>query len=227
MLVSALSTVPAAELLYDTGVNLLAHALLANSDPDRIVGQLCGDFVRGTDLGRFPPGVQAGIRCHRAVDTFTDRHPLNVAARNLFESPHRRFAGIAIDVLYDHFLATAWHRYSEVSFKDYTDLVNSSLDLHFQVLPPGLQRFRQLLETEDTLQRNLTREHIELTLQRIASRRRSLSPLASIAPLVWEWESDLKSAFEDFFPELLSYTRDYQQTLDVEKLQKMNVSQGD
>jgi len=205
-------------LVYDTGVNLLAHAFFAGGDPDRIVGQLCGDFVRGSDLSKFALPIQAGIRCHRAVDVYTDRHADNLAARNLFTSPHRRFAGIAVDVIYDHFLAIEWQQYCDVPLQEYTDLVTRSLQAQFDVLPQGLQRFKQLLEAEDTLYRNLQRDHIDLTLQRIAGRRKSLAPLASIAPLVWQHEQALKHSFDSFFPQLLSYTRDYQKKLAVEEL---------
>lgn len=199
-------------------MNLLAHAFFANGDPDKIVGQLCGDFVRGSDLSDFALSIQAGIRCHRAVDTYTDEHADNLAARNLFASPHRRFAGIAVDVVYDYFLANEWQQYSDVPLQEYTDLVTRSLEVQFHVLPQGLQRFKQLLEAEDTLYRNLQRDHIDLTLQRIAARREALAPLATIAPLLWKHERALKRSFDSFFPQLLSYTRAYQKKLASEKV---------
>lgn len=199
-------------------MNLLAHAFLADGDPDKIVGQLCGDFVRGSDLSAFPPAVRAGIRCHRAVDSFTDKHPDNMAARALFEPPYRRFAGIAVDVVYDHFLARDWQQYREGSLKEYTALVTRSLEAHQEVLPAGLKRFLELLAVEDTLYRNLEQNHIELTLRRIAARRKSLAPLATIAPLIWERESALAALFESFFPQLMRYTRSYQKKLVAEEL---------
>ena len=209
-----------AQLIYDTGVNLLAHAFLANGDPDRIVGQLCGDFVRGSDLEAYAASIQAGIRCHRAVDTCTDKHPDNIAARNLFEPPHRRFAGIAVDVIYDHFLACDWQQYSDVPLPEYTALVTQCLESRFEVLPEGLQRFKGLLEVENTLYRNLYRDHIGLTLQRIASRRKSMAPLATIEPLVWQHEQSLKRSFERFFPQLVSYTITYQKKLATQGLDR-------
>lgn len=202
-------------LLYNTGVNLLAHAFLADGNPERIVGQLCGDFVRGSDLGSYPVLIQAGIRCHRAVDSFTDHHSDNRVARNLFVPPHRRFAGIAVDVMYDHFLANDWNKYSDVPLQEYTSQVTASLAANHDLLPAGLQRFKSLLEQEDTLYRNLHREHIDLTLQRLSGRRSSLKPLATIAPVVWTHEQALKRSFDSFFPQLVSYTRTYQKKLAI------------
>ena len=199
-------------------MNLLAHAFLADGVPDRIVGQLCGDFVRGSDLGDFPALIQVGIRCHRAVDSFTDKHADNLAARNLFDPPHRRFAGIAVDVIYDYFVANDWHQYSDVPLQQYTELTQVSLQAQYDILPAGLQRFAQLLEVEDTLYLNRQREHIELTLARIAGRRKSLAPLATIAPLLWSHEQALKRSFDSFFPKLVSYTHSYHKKLAAEKL---------
>ncbi len=198
-------------MLYDVSVNLLAHALLANSDPDRIVGQLCGDFVRGSNLDAFPQAIQAGIRCHRAVDSYTDRHPLNLEARNLFEPEYRRYAGIVVDVIYDHFLANDWHKYNNAPLADYTALVTEALNARHSVLPQKLQNFAALLEVENTLERNRHRDHIELTLQRISGRRKFLKPVERVAPSMWSNEAALKQLFDRFFPELLDYTYKYQQ----------------
>ena len=191
-------------------MNLLAHAFLANGDPDRIVGQLCGDFVRGSDLAAYPASIQAGIRCHRAIDSYTDQHPVNLGARNLFESPHRRFAGITVDVIYDFFLANNWQQFCDIPLDEYATLVTESLHSRRGMLPHGLQRFLELLKTENTLLRNLDRSHIELTLERISQRRKSLAPLATVAVPMWQHEAALKVAFDGFFPQLVSYTRSYQ-----------------
>jgi len=196
--------------VYDTWVNLLAHAFLADGSADRIVGQLCGDFVRGADLSGYPDQVQAGIRCHRAVDTFTDAHELNLQARNLFDAPYRRYAGIVVDVLYDHFLARDWTRYCDVPLTGYVQKVHAALDAHGAILPERLQQFAALIQSEDILGRNIDRGHIETTLWRLSQRRPHMAPLADVADVMWAQEVPLKAAFDSFFPELLSYTRNYQ-----------------
>jgi|GEM_PF-3730697 len=103
---------------------------------------------------------------------------------------------------------------------EYTALVTQSLESRFEVLPEGLQRFKGLLEVENTLYRNLYRDHIGLTLQRIASRRKSMAPLATIEPLVWQHEQSLKRSFERFFPQLVSYTITYQKKLATQGLDR-------
>lgn len=187
-------------------MNFLAHVFLGNAQPSAIVGQLCGDFVRGTKLEDFSAPVQAAIRHHRSVDSFTDRHQINLAARELFAAPHRRFAGIIVDVVYDHFLAIDWDQYSDIPLQQYVDLVHESLASHESMLPDNLKRFTPILRAEQILENNRHRSHIDLTLRRLSQRRQSMLPLATAAPFLWQNEVELKRAFDTFFPELIAFS---------------------
>jgi len=51
--------------------------------------------------------VERALAQHRAVDTFTDAHRSCARARRV-APPHRRFAGIVVDMYYDHYLARHW-----------------------------------------------------------------------------------------------------------------------
>lgn len=205
-------------LFYDTQVNFLAHVYLARGVPDAIVGQLCGDFVRGKDLAHFPPAIAQGIRVHRAVDSYTDRHPLNLQARELFASPHRRFAGIITDVVYDHYLALEWDNYSDVSLEEYETTVKVALQARYALLPPRLQRFTEFLQTENILQNNLYQAKIELTLQRLSARRASMKPLATASSSLWQNNDQLKGLFDQFFPELISQTIEIQNRITEQQI---------
>lgn len=51
-------------------MNYLAHLYLAPDDDESLLGNLMGDFVKGPLDGRFSPGIAAGIRLHRHIDSF-------------------------------------------------------------------------------------------------------------------------------------------------------------
>ena len=92
-------------------MNHLAHALLADAGGiEFALGSAMGDFVRGRPDPAWPLARQAGLRFHRAIDAFTDAHPEVVAARNQFTPPMRRYAGIVLDVWFDHLLVLKWDR---------------------------------------------------------------------------------------------------------------------
>ncbi|HSH57363.1 MAG TPA: ACP phosphodiesterase [Halomonas sp.] len=89
-------------------MNFLAHAWLARGGGDDFLyGNLIADGVKGNDLKAWSTDVARGIRHHRRVDAFVDRH--GVTRDILACSPRsgRRYMGIALDLVWDHFVALA------------------------------------------------------------------------------------------------------------------------
>lgn len=90
-------------------MNHLAHAYLSGADPAVQVGGIAADFLKGPiRKGRLPDAVARGVRLHRLIDAATDADPGVGAARRLLPPPWRRFAGILLDVYFDHLLAKRW-----------------------------------------------------------------------------------------------------------------------
>ncbi|MDJ0777039.1 MAG: ACP phosphodiesterase [Gammaproteobacteria bacterium] len=92
-------------------MNHFAHLVLARPTVESTVGNLLGDFARGVDIEALTPAVRAGLDNHRAVDRFTDTHPLVSAMKEAFSPARRRFAGIALDIYFDHLLIRYWDRF--------------------------------------------------------------------------------------------------------------------
>jgi len=176
-------------------------------DPERIAGQFCGDFVRGSDLSAYSAGIQQGIRRHRRIDAYTDSHPAVRSCHALFEPPVRRFAGIIADVVFDHYLARDWATYSQVSIEEHVQTVHSALNETRAQLPAELQRFADFLQMHNVLLGNLHYSGVEITLQRLSQRSPKFAPLASGAAIAAQHEGALLSAFNTFFPELLAQER--------------------
>lgn len=97
-------------------MNLLIHLRLADRSGTSAAGQILGDIVKGRiDRPRFDPYTDHGIRLHRTIDSTSDAHPAHRELREHFEPPLRRYAGILVDIGFDHALARRWHNYSEES----------------------------------------------------------------------------------------------------------------
>ena len=92
-------------------MNHFAHLVLAQPTVESTVGNLLGDFARGVDPAALPEAVSAGLANHRAVDRFTDAHPAVREMRRSFSPARRRFAGIALDIYFDHLLLRYWDRF--------------------------------------------------------------------------------------------------------------------
>jgi acyl carrier protein phosphodiesterase len=86
-------------------VNYLAHAYLYFGIPDVVVGNLISDFVKGRKQLDYPDSIRKGITLHRAIDSFTDTHPVTRHAKAYFRPVYGLYSGAIVDVAYDHFLA--------------------------------------------------------------------------------------------------------------------------
>lgn len=190
-------------------MNFLAHTLLGFEDDDLITGQVCGDFVRGRDLSRFPSRVEVGIRLHRHLDVFTDSHPALQEVRAAMEGVPYRFAGIVVDVLFDHFLAREWSRFSPHSLSRHAGTVHAALAMHEPILPERLQRFMTVLQRERILERNVDLSALKQTLARLSGRSARFAPLAIDIPCLSHLRYQLQSPFESFYPDLLTAARHY------------------
>lgn len=182
-------------------MNFLAHTLLAFDEPELLVGQFCGDFVRGRDLTRFPTRIAQGIRLHRHVDVFTDRHAAVIAARAGF-GERRRFAGIILDVWFDHCLARDWSRFSGLSLDTHAHRVSTVLADHSSMLPASAQRFAGFLQREALFQAYLSPQAVVDTLARLAMRSSAMQPLALGMRDLIDHQAGMDHAFEVLWPEL-------------------------
>jgi acyl carrier protein phosphodiesterase len=183
-------------------MNFLAHSLLGFNDSALITGQFCGDFVRGSDLSAFPQGVEKGIRLHRHLDRFTDTHSSLAQCRKQKVPVPGRFAGIVVDVLFDHYLAQQWSTVSSKSLDEHAADVEQALSTHEVHLPDGLKRFKQAMARENILQNNVHLESIERTLSHLSKRSVKFSPLALSVEQLKPISQDLAKPFAAFFPEL-------------------------
>lgn len=93
-------------------MNFLAHLHLAAHTRSSLTGNLLGDFIKGPLPTGLPAPFDEGIWLHRKIDAFTDAHPSHRAAVAGFEAPWRRFGGILVDMLYDHWLSLHWQQFS-------------------------------------------------------------------------------------------------------------------
>ncbi|NAT38465.1 ACP phosphodiesterase [Pseudomonas syringae pv. actinidifoliorum] len=131
-------------------MNYLAHLHLGGHRPAQLLGSLYGDFVKGPLPGRFSAELEAAIRLHRRIDAFTDNHPLIKASIARFPAQRRRYAGIMLDVFFDHCLARDWHRYADMPLDAFTRKVYGTLAAEPQ-LPERLALIAPRMAAQDWL----------------------------------------------------------------------------
>ena len=188
------------------GVNYLAHAWLARHSDDAILGAILGDFVFGqSGLQDWPPAVRAEIVRHRRIDLYTDAHPAVVVARGLFDDAGlRRYAGIVLDVHFDHCLARHWSRWNDTPLGDFTARVYRVLLARRDALPPRLHAIAPRMAAHDWLGSYVQRGNVDHAVRGIATRlSRNGDKLVACLDVLRVEEARIEAAFEAFFPDLV------------------------
>lgn len=194
-------------------MNFLAHLFLAGPPhaaayADHLVGQFVADAVPGRRLEAYvhAPGVQAGIRQHRAIDAFTDQHPVvRRATARLRLAGHGKYAGVVSDVFFDHFLARGFAGFSAEPLPAFTRRVYAQLGARQADFPARVQQFFPHLVQHDWLGHYAEVAGVARALAGLSRRaapgsgleRGGLELVANYAA----YEAD----FQAFFPELQAF----------------------
>ena len=188
-------------------MNYLAHLYLAGPEPEARLGALLGDFVFGqAALADWGALERREIVIHRRVDRYTDEHPQVVAARRLFAHGRQRYAGIALDVYYDHCLARDWTRYCDTPLDAFTASFYWYLLSRQDELPERLRRIAPLMASGDWLGSYRQRDSVDLAVTRIATRlSRNGQCLVACLEDLRRHEAEIAAGFELFFPQLAAY----------------------
>lgn len=188
-------------------MNYLAHFLLAEQSSDGLMGSLLGDFVKGRLDNRFPERVRRAIALHRAIDSFTDAHPLHLESRNRVSAARRRYAGIIIDVCYDHFLCKYWTDYCDESLPDFAARVYDLLSAHRGPLPERLEGILPRMIADDWLASYAQLENVGRAIDGIARRVTRSNPLAGGVREIERNYGALGEDFQAFFPALRTHAQ--------------------
>ncbi|MGH8146235.1 MAG: ACP phosphodiesterase [Rhodanobacteraceae bacterium] len=195
-------------------MNHLAHALLADAgSAEFALGSAMGDFVHGRPDPSWPTARQAGLRFHRAIDRFTDSHPEVVAARACFDPPLRRYAGIFLDVWFDHLLVHAWNGFSDEPLSAFSQRWLALLDGRAAELPPSLQSFLAWMHGHGLPVAYGDDATIDTVFHALAQRLSRPSPIGDALPALRARAGVLQHHFDAFFPDLVLHARSLRRDL--------------
>jgi acyl carrier protein phosphodiesterase len=186
-------------------MNHLAHFCLADHSAVGWMGSFLGEYVKGGLKGRLPDGIERGILLHRKIDSYTDCHPMAAASRNRISPARRRFAGIIIDVGYDHFLSKNWSKFCMMDLADFTARVYEALLPLEYLLPEQPRRALPRMVRENWLMQWRSLAGVAKTLDRISARINRRDTLPGAIEEIQENYDSLEADFLSFFPDLMQY----------------------
>lgn len=153
----------------------------------------------------LPAELVQGIILHRSIDCFTDSHPLFLSSKELLSPARRRFAGIIIDIFFDHFLVKSWDLYSKFP-----------LDRFVREIYEMFERRREWLTLESVITVRKMKEQnwignyqtiagLSLTFQQVSRRRPFLEVLIGAEEDLAENYLIFQKTFHDFYPALINH----------------------
>jgi acyl carrier protein phosphodiesterase len=188
-------------------MNFLAHIYLSGDNEELKIGNFIADSVKGKQYLEYPPGIIDGIVLHRAIDTFTDTHPIvSKSVERLFER-YGHYSRVIVDILYDHFLAANWKDYSDIPLKIYTEDFYKLLQDNFKILPKQVQNFLPYMVADNWLYNYRKIEGIEKILFQMNRRVKYRAKMHLAVEELREFYEEFEDEFTRFFEELRAYVK--------------------
>ena len=189
-------------------MNILAHGYLSNRHPDLLIGNFAGDFIKGNPdhpRHQLTPGEVAGVRLHRAIDSFTDAHPDVAAVRDLLYPRCHKYAGAAVDIFFDHFLAINFQQLTGETLAGFVIYFYRTLRDRETQLPSPAARMADYMIRQDWLTSYQFKEGIDRSLKGVARRTIYPSGLDTAIEDLDRYYDQIAGHFAYFWPALVEH----------------------
>lgn len=170
---------------------------------------MISDFVKGKARFHFPPDIQKGIGLHRAIDAFTDAHPVTKEAMEIFRPHYRLYSGAIMDVLYDHFLASDRAIFKDEGLLHFSKEVYGTLESQAAYLPAPFAHMLVYMKAENWLYRYSTHAGIEKSLKRLSLRAAYMADSSEAVRLLHGHYPYLKSLYTLFMADVKLYAKQH------------------
>jgi len=186
-------------------MNYLAHVFLSGDNEEIVIGNFIGDYVKGINFRKYSDSIKKGILLHRDIDVFTDRNKIVRKSKSLLQNKYGKYAGIIIDIFYDHFLAKNWEKFSSLPLKDFTENLHKILNKYFEILPEKVKQFVPSFIDNNWIEYYRSVAGIKQVLKRMSSITTLPDETSYAINVLKDNYSILESDFLDYFPELTGY----------------------
>ena len=188
-------------------MNFLAHIYLSGDNDLIKIGNFMADGIRGKQFENYPSEIQKGIILHRAIDTFTDAHPIFKKSTKRLHENYHHYAGVIVDVFYDHFLAKNWKNYSDENLEEFVERFYQSLHDNNAVLSERTKTMLPYMVKYNWLVCYQTVEGINQILTQMDQRTKNESKMRFATNELSEFYSEFEDEFTNFFEEIILFSK--------------------
>lgn len=190
-------------------MNFLAHIFLSGNNDLIKIGNFMADGIRGNDYLEYPEEIQKGIILHRAIDTFTDAHPIWRKSKHRLHERYGHYSGVIIDILYDHFLAKNWKQYADENLEDYVERFYQSLKDNYEILSPKTKKLMPFMIESNWLVSYASIAGIERILFQMDYRTKHRAHMHNAVQELQEFYTEFEDEFTLFFVDLIEMVEDF------------------
>ncbi len=187
-------------------MNFLAHIFLSGDNDLIKIGNFMADGIRGKQFETFPEEVQKGIILHRAIDTYTDAHPIFRESTKRLHEKYHHYAGVIVDVFYDHFLAKNWKQYSDEDLDVFVEKFYQSLYTNSDIITQKTKDLLPYMTLHNWLVSYQTIDGIDRIMTQMDHRTNNLSNMRFSIGELREFYSEFEKEFTAFFEDIRVYT---------------------
>ena len=160
------------------------------------------DGIRGKQFENYHLEIQKGIILHRFIDSYTDAHPIFRKSTKRLHEKYHHYAGVIVDVFYDHFLAKNWKNYSDENLVDFTNRFYQSLQDNYDFLSERAKGIMPYMIERNWLMSYQTVEGISKILTQMDGRTKNASQMRFAPNELLEFYDDFESEFTTFFEDM-------------------------
>jgi len=198
-------------------MNYLAHIRLAGDDPECLIGNFLGDFVKGRlTEENYTPGVRHGIIMHRRIDAWTDSHEITRESARLISSERRRWSRVILDIFYDHLLTVNWEKYSDESLRDFLDRAYGIILGVADIFPARAAARINTIVRDGWIEKYRSISGLGVVFEGMSRRVRRKNPLSGSERELVAHYDEMNEHFNRFFPEIIEYAKRLEKVSDAE-----------
>lgn len=178
---------------------------LAGNDPSNIIGNFIADHVKGDEVLAYSEGIRKGIGMHRSVDSYTDSHPVVRSSIMRLRYAYRKYAGVVVDMFYDHFLSSWWDHYCVISLDEFTESRFGILMTHYETFPERAKYLLHFMMKDNWIKGYGTLEGLNRALTGMSRRTNFVSGMDKAIGDLQVYYKEFGEEFCAFFPELVDF----------------------
>ena len=186
-------------------MNFLAHLYLSPEDEHITLGNFIADAVKGKNFDKYNDKIKEGILLHRAIDKYTDQHPVFRRSSQRLNGKYKKYSVVIIDIYYDHFLARNWEDYSKTDLVDFVSRAYKILIKNYFLLPKKSKRILPFMIAQNWLVGYANFVDLQRVFNGMARRTAFDSGMENALTDLKNNYTVFENDFREFFPDLIEF----------------------